>query len=149
MHLVRGTAQQGSRGAGSAIAQKLIFQGRRVLFRPCDLLVQELLVAKRDLYLPRLLKQLGRYDALIINDLGYVQYGREEMEVRFNLMAFRYERGGSVLLTSNLPFSKWDQIFKDQMTTAAALDRLVHHRIVLELNVPSYRLEISKKRSAA
>ena len=131
-----------------AIAQELIFQGRRVLFRPCDLLVQELLVAKRDLYLPRLLKQLGRYDALIIDDLGYVQYGREEMEVRFNLMAFRYERG-SVLLTSNLPFSKWDQIFKDQMTTAAAIDRLVHHRIVLELNVPSYRLEISKKRSAA
>ena len=70
------------------------------------------------------------------------------MEVLFNLMAFRYERG-SVLLTSNLPFSKWDQIFKDQMTTAAAIDRLVHHSIVLELNVPSYRLETSKKRHAA
>ena len=130
-----------------AIAQELIFQGHRVLFRPCDLLVQELLIAKRDLYLPRLLKQLGRYDALTIDDLGYVQYGREEMEVLFNLMAFRYERG-SVLLTSNLPFSKWDQIFKDQMTTAAAIDRLVHHSIVLELNVPSYRLETSKKRHA-
>ena len=130
-----------------AIAQELIFQGHRVLFRPCDLLVQELLIAKRDLYLLRLLKQLGRYDALIIDDLGYVQYGREEMEVLFNLMAFRYERG-SVLLTSNLPFSKWDQIFKDQMTTAAAIDRLVHHSIVLELNVPSYRLETLKKRHA-
>ena len=131
-----------------AIGQELIYQGRRVMFRPCDLLVQELLVAKRDLYLPRLLKQLSRFDALIIDDIGYVQHSRQEMEVLFNLLAYRYEQG-SVLITSNLPFSKWDQIFKDQMTTAAAIDRLVHHSIVLELNINSYRLEQSKKRSAA
>ena len=83
-----------------AIGQELIYQGRRVMFRPCDLLVQELLVAKRDLYLPRLLKQLSRFDALIIDDIGYVQHSRQEMEVLFNLLAYRYEQG-SVLITSH------------------------------------------------
>ena len=66
------------------------------------------------------------------------------MEVLFILLADRYERA-SVMLTSNLPFSKWEQIFKDPMTTAAAVDRLVHHSVILELNLPSYRLEQSKK----
>jgi DNA replication protein DnaC len=72
------------------------------------------------------------------------QQSREEMEVLFTLLAERYERG-SVLLTSNLAFSKWDQIFKDAMTTAAAIDRLVHHSVILELNVPSYRVERAKR----
>ena len=66
----------------------------------------------------------------------------------FNLLAHRYERG-SVMITSNLPFSRWEEIFKDPMTTAAAIDRLVHHSVILELNIPSYRLEESKKRRAA
>ena len=127
-----------------AIGLALIYADRRVLFRRCDVLVQELLAAKRDLVLPKLLKQWGRYDALIIDDLGYVQHSREEMEVLFTLLAERYERG-SVMLTSNLPFSKWEQIFKDAMTTAAAIDRLVHHSIILELNVTSYRLEKAKR----
>jgi len=123
-----------------ALGQQLIHQGRRVLFRPCSLLVQELLVAKRDFTLPQVLKRLSRYEALILDDLGYVQQSREEMEVLFTLLADRYERG-SVMLTSNLPFSQWEQIFKDPMTTAAAIDRLVHHSLILELNLPSYRLE--------
>ena len=127
-----------------AIGQELVRLGRRVLFVPCGLLVQELLIAKRDLRLARALKRLGRYDAMIIDDIGYVQQDREEMEVLFSLLAARYERG-SVLLTSNLPFSKWEQIFKDPMTTAAAIDRLVHHSVILELNLPSYRLEHSKQ----
>ncbi len=127
-----------------AIGQALVQQGRRVLFAPCNLLVQELLIAKRDLKLARVLKKLSRYQALIIDDLGYVQQSREEMEVLFTLLADRYERE-TVMLTSNLPFSKWEQIFKDPMTTAAAIDRLVHHSIILELNLPSYRLEQSKK----
>jgi len=131
-----------------AIGLELIHAGRRVLFRRCDVLVQELLAAKRDLTLPRLLKQWDRCDALIIDDIGYVQHCREEMEVLFNLLAHRYERG-TVMITSNLPFSKWEQIFKDPMTTAAAIDRMVHHCVVLELNIPSYRLEQSKKRQAA
>lgn len=127
-----------------AIGQALIQQDHRVLFVPCNLLVQELLIAKRDLKLARVLKKFSRYPALIIDDLGYVQQSREEMEVLFTLLADRYERG-TVMLTSNLPFSKWEQIFKDPMTTAAAIDRLVHHSIILELNLPSYRLEQSKK----
>lgn len=114
-------------------------------FSTCSLMVQELLVAKRDLKLERFIKRLARYDALIIDDLGYVQQSREEMEVLFTLLAERYERG-SVMLTSNLPFSKWEVIFKDPMTTAAAIDRLVHHSVILELNVPSYRAEQAKQR---
>lgn len=128
-----------------AIAQEMIIKGRRVLFRPCSILVQELLVAKRDLKLPQYLKRLAKYDALIIDDIGYVQQNREEMEVLFTLLADRYERG-SVMITSNLTFSKWEVIFKDPMTTAAAIDRLVHHSIILELNIDSYRLEHSQLR---
>jgi len=99
---------------------------------------------KRDLRLPKLIKQFSSFEGLIIDDLGYVQQSREEMEVLFTLLAERYERG-SVLLTSNLAFSKWDQIFKDAMTTAAAIDRLVHHSVIIELNVPSYRVEKAKQ----
>ena len=128
-----------------AIGHELIELGYRVLFRPCSLLVQELLAAKKALILPKMLKKLDRYDAIIIDDIGYVQQSRQEMEVLFTLLAQRYERG-SVMLTSNLPFSKWEQIFKDPMTTAAAIDRLVHHSVILELNLESYRLESSKKR---
>jgi DNA replication protein DnaC len=126
------------------IAQELIRAGRRILFRPCSLLVQDLLIAKRDLRLNRFLKQLSSFEVLIVDDLGYVQQSREEMEVLFTLLAERYERG-SVMITSNLPFSKWESIFKDPMTTAAAIDRLVHHSVILELNVPSYRLEQAQR----
>jgi DNA replication protein DnaC len=126
-----------------ALAQELIHrQGRRLLFTPCSHLVQQLLVAKRDLKLPRFLKALSKYEVILIDDIGYVEQNREEMEVLFILLAERYERG-SLMITSNLPFSKWERIFKDPMTTAAAIDRLVHHSIILELNLPSYRLEHS------
>jgi DNA replication protein DnaC len=128
-----------------AIGQELILNERRVLFRPCNILVQEMLIAKRDLKLPQYLKRLAKYDALIIDDIGYVQQNREEMEVLFTLLADRYETG-SVMITSNLPFSKWEIIFKDPMTTAAAIDRLVHHSIILELNLSSYRLEHSQNK---
>jgi DNA replication protein DnaC len=127
-----------------AIAQELLRAGRRVLFSTCGLLVQELLLAKRELRLPKVLKRLAGYEVLVIDDLGYVQQSREEMEVLFTLLAERYERG-SVMLSSNLAFSAWEQIFKDAMTTAAAIDRLVHHCVILELNVPSYRAEQAKK----
>jgi DNA replication protein DnaC len=128
-----------------ALAQELVVKGgRRMRFTTCALLVQELLIAKRELRLSREIKRLAKYDGLLIDDLGYVQQSREEMEVLFTLLAERYERG-SVLLTSNLPFSKWEGIFKDAMTTAAAIDRLVHHAVILELNIPSYRVEQAKK----
>lgn len=126
-----------------ALAEQLVLSGRSMLFTTCSLLVQQLLIAKRDLRLPKLIKQFSSFEGLIIDDLGYVQQSREEMEVLFTLLAERYERG-SVLLTSNLAFSKWDQIFKDAMTTAAAIDRLVHHSVIIELNVPSYRVEKAK-----
>lgn len=126
------------------LAQEQVRAGRRVLFATSSLLVQELLLAKRDLKLKGVLKRLGRYEVLLIDDLGYVQQSRDEMEVLFTLLAERYERG-SVWLTSNLPFSKWETIFKDAMTTAAAIDRLVHHSVIVELNLPSYRLEEAKK----
>ena len=106
--------------------------------------MQELLIAKRDLKLSRTLKRFSRLDVILIDDNGYVQQSREEMEVLFTLLAERYERG-SVMLTSNLPFSKWETIFKDPMTTAAAIDRLVHHSVILELNITSYRLEKAKQ----
>ena len=108
-------------------------------------MVHELLIAKRDLKLAPVLKRLGRYEGLLIDDLGYLQQSREEMEVLFTLLADRYERG-SVLITSNLPFSQWEGIFKDPMTTAAAIDRLVHHSLILELNLPSYRVEAAQGR---
>ncbi len=131
-----------------ALGRELIHQGRRVIFYSCSVLVQELLRAKQEARLPKLMKRLLRYDALIIDDIGYVQQSRKEMEVLFQLLAGRYERG-SVLVTSNLAFSQWGRIFKDPMTTAAAIDRLVHHCVILELNVPSYRLEASRRRQEA
>jgi DNA replication protein DnaC len=116
---------------------------------PCVKLVQHLLLAKKELRLPQFLSKLGEFSALIIEDLGYVQQSREEMEVLFTWIADRYERA-SIMLSSNLPYSKWEQIFKDPMTTAAAIDRLVNHNVILELNVPSYRLEqANKERTSA
>ena len=128
-----------------AIARELINQDKRIFFTPCSMLVQDLLVAKRELELPKILKKFSRFDALLIDDIGYVQQSREEMEVLFTLLAYCYERS-SVMLTSNLPFSQWEKIFKDPMTTAAAIDRLVHHSVILEMNIESYRLEKAKKR---
>src|SRR5215475_9701088 len=140
----------GNPGAGKshllcAIAQELIArQGRKIKYTTCSLLVQDLLAAKRELQLRQEIKRLAKYEGLIIDQMGYGQQSREEMEVLFTLLAERYERG-SVLLTSNLPFSRWEEIFRDAMTTAAAIDRLVHHCVILELNVPSYRMEQAKK----
>ena len=129
-----------------AIGQELIHQGRRVLFASCNLLVQELLIAKQELRLPRVLKRLSKYNALIIDDIGYVQQSREEMEVLFHFLAERYERK-SVVITSNLVFSQWDQIFKDPMTTMAAVDRLVHHATILEFTGESHRAQSAKARN--
>jgi DNA replication protein DnaC len=143
----------GNSGSGKthllcALGQELIRQQERsVYFSPCCLLVQELLAGKRDLKLSRVLKRLSKFDVVIVDDIGYVQQSRDEMEVLFTLLAERYERG-SVMLTSNLPFSKWESIFKDPLTTAAAIDRLVHHSVILEVNLPSYRLESAKQSKA-
>lgn len=128
----------GKSHAACAIGNALIEQGHSVLFRPAYQLVQELLAAKRDLVLPQKLRRLDSFELLILDDIGYVKQSAEEAEVLFTLIAERYERR-SMLITSNLVFSAWEKIFKDPMATAAAIDRLVHHAMILEFNVPSYR----------
>jgi len=134
----------------SAIARELIVgQERRVLFTSTFHLVQRMLVAKKELALEDLFGKLDRYELVLLDDIGYVQQDREEMEVLFTFLSERYERK-SLMITSNLIFSKWDKIFKDPMTTAAAIDRLVHHSIILELDNESYRaMEALKKQQKA
>jgi DNA replication protein DnaC len=116
------------------------------LFLPAYKLVQRLLVAKRELELERAIKRLDRFSVVLIDDIGYVQQDREEMEVLFTFLSARYERR-SVMITSNLVFSQWEKIFQDPMTTACAIDRLVHHATILELTGASYREEAAKRRS--
>jgi DNA replication protein DnaC len=126
-----------------AIGHELIQRGHRVLFTPTFALVQRLLIAKRELRLEKELAVLDGFDAVLLDDIGYVQQSREEMEVLFTFLAERYERR-SVIITSNLVFSEWDRIFKDPMTTAAAIDRLVHHSTILEMTGTSVRADEAK-----
>jgi DNA replication protein DnaC len=126
-----------------AVGHALVESGHTVLFTPAYSVVQELLSAKRDLDLPRALRKLDLFEVILLDDLGYVQQSPEEAEILFTLLAERYERR-SVMVTSNLIFSQWDRIFRDQMATAAAIDRLVHHAVLLEFDVPSYRTDRSR-----
>jgi DNA replication protein DnaC len=129
-----------------ALGHALVEAGRSVLFTPTYQLVQTLLAARRDLLLPKALRALDVYDAVILDDLGYVQQNADEAEVLFTLMAERYERR-SLIITSNLVFSEWNRIFKSPMTTAAAIDRLVHHAAIIEIDRDSVRAEEAKKRN--
>jgi DNA replication protein DnaC len=129
-----------------AIGHELVRQGKRVLFIPAYELVQRLLRAKRDLCLEDDLRKLDSFDVVLVDDIGYIQQNRDEMEVFFTFLAARYERR-SVMITSNLVFSQWDRIFKDPLTTAAAIDRVVHHAIILELTGTSVREEAAAKRN--
>ncbi len=131
----------------AALGRALVERGHPVLFTSVASLVERLLDAKRNLRLARELKRLDSFECLALDDIGYVQHDRAEMEVLFALLAERYERK-SVMITSNLVFSKWDQIFKDPMTTAAAIDRVVHHAAVLEFTGPSVRAEAAEQRAA-
>jgi DNA replication protein DnaC len=128
-----------------ALGHALVQDGRSVLFTPTYELVQTLLAAKRDLVLSKALRKLDTFELLILDDIGYVQQDSNEAEVLFTLIAERYERK-SLFITSNLVFGEWERIFKNPMATAAAVDRLVHHSIILEFNVPSYRTEQAAKR---
>ena len=142
--LAFGLPGTGKTHALCAIGHKLVENGRSVLFAPAYRLVQELLAAKRDLELPRLLRKLDYIDLIIIDDLGYLPQGTDEAEVLFTLIAERYERR-SIGITSNLVFSEWGKIFPNPMATAAAADRIVHHAVVLEFDVPSYRTGLEKE----
>lgn len=138
--LAFGNPGTGKSHVASAIGHELVDRGYAVLYTPAYKLVQRLLVAKRELELESALKRLDRFEFVILDDLGYVQQNREEMEVLFTFLAERYERR-SIMITSNLVFSQWDRIFKDPMTTAAAIDRLVHHSTILEMTGKSRRAE--------
>ena len=131
----------------AALGWQLVTRGHPVLFAPARALMERLTVAKRELRLNRELDRLDRYQCLLLDDIGYVRQGRTEMEMLFHVLAERYERR-SVMLTSNLVFSQWDQIFPDAMTAAAAIDRVVHHSQILELDIPSYRSEAARRRQA-
>jgi DNA replication protein DnaC len=143
--LVFGLPGRGKTHLACAIGHELIQRGYRVFFTPTYALVQRLLGAKRELRLEKELAVLDGFDAVILDDIGYVQQSREEMEVLFTFLAERYERR-SVIITSNLVFSEWDRIFKDPMTTAAAIDRLVHHAVIIEMTGPSIRAEDARKK---
>jgi DNA replication protein DnaC len=123
----------------AAVGYAVIEAGYPVLWTPTSTLVQRLLAAKRDLRLPQELAKLDKFACVILDDIGYVQHDRDEMEVLFTFLAERYERK-SVMITTNLVFSEWERIFKNPMTTMAAIDRLVHHSVILDMmSVDSYR----------
>lgn len=146
--LAFGLPGAGKTHAMIALGHALVERGVAVYFTPAFKLVQQLLAAKRDLELPRVLRKLDRFDVIVLDDLGYVQQSAEDAEVLFTLMAERYERR-SLVVTSNLVFSKWDRIFGNPMATAAAIDRVVHHSVILEFDVSSKRAEDAAVAAAA
>lgn len=122
----------------SGLGHALIDAGRRVLFTRCSELVQRLQAARRDLRLVQELAKLDRFDLLILDDLSYVRRDQAETSALFELIAERYERK-SIAITANTPFSQRGEVFVDAAMTLAAVDRLVHHSTILEMNVESYR----------
>jgi DNA replication protein DnaC len=139
-----GPSGVGKTHAASGVAYALIEHGRRVLFSRTTDLVQRLLAAKRDLALPAALAKLDRFDAIVLDDLGYARKDQTETAVLFELIAERYERR-SLIVTCNQPFGEWDKIFPDPAMTVAAIDRLVHHATILEFNTESYRRRAAAK----
>lgn len=127
----------------SGLGHALIDAGRRVLFTRCSHLVQRLQAARRDLRLPQELARLDRFDLLILDDLSYVRRDQAETSVLFELIAERYERK-SLAITANTTFSQWGDVFVDPAMTVAAVDRLVHHSTILEMNVESYRRRVAQ-----
>ena len=136
--LLFGPPGGGKSHLGAAIGLALVENGWRVLFQRTTDLVQRLQTARRELALEAYIAKLDRYDLLILDDIAYVSKDRDETSVLFELIAARYERR-SLLITANQPFGEWGRIFPDQAMTLAAVDRLVHHATILEMNVESYR----------
>ena len=143
--LLFGPPGGGKSHLASAIGLALIENGWRVLFTRTTDLVQKLQVARRELGLEAAIDRLDRFHLLILDDLAYVTKDQAETSVLFELIAARYERR-SLLITANQPFGEWGRIFPDQAMTLAAIDRLVHHATILEMNVESYRRKAALKR---
>ena len=143
--LLFGPPGGGKTHLGAAIGLALVENGWRVLFARTTDLVQRLQVARRELALESAITKLDRYDLLILDDITYVSKDQAETSVLFELIAARYERR-SLLITANQPFGEWGRIFPDQAMTLAAIDRLVHHATILEMNVESYRRKVALDR---
>jgi DNA replication protein DnaC len=136
--LAFGPPGTGKTHAAAGLGQELIRRGYRVLFTRTTDLVQHLQAARQALTLAHEIKRLDRFDLLILDDLSYVRKDQAETSVLFELIAARYERR-SIMITANQPFSGWDSVFPDKAMTVAAIDRLVHHASILEMNVESFR----------
>jgi len=133
-----GPSGTGKTHLGTAISNGLIEQGIRVRYYPATALVQELQRARNELQLEKVFARLDRYAVLILDDIGYVRKSEGETHVLFELIAHRYE-SRSMIITANHPFSDWDQIFSDTIMTVAAIDRLVHHANIVEIQADSFR----------
>ena len=144
--LIFGASGVGKTHLAAALSRRCIEAGKRVKFCNTNALVQQLQLDKQQLQLPLTLKKLDRFDLLVLDDLGYVKKSEAETSVLFELIAHRYERK-SLLVTANQPFSQWNTIFTDSMMTVAAVDRLIHHAVILELKAQSYRKRAAAKRS--
>ena len=143
--LVFGPPGGGKSHLAAAIGLGLIENGWRVLFARTTDLVQRLQVARGELALEAAIAKLDKYHLLILDDLAYVTKDQAETSVLFELISARYERR-SVLITANQPFGEWNRIFPDPAMTLAAVDRLVHHATIFELNVESYRRRTALER---
>lgn len=146
--LLFGPPGVGKSHLAAALGHALIDAGYRVLFRRTTDLVQQLQTARQELRLATAIEKLDRYHLLVLDDLSYVQKSQAETSVLFELISARYERR-SLLITANQPFGAWNAIFPDPAMTVAAVDRLVHHAIILEMNTDSYRRRSAETRAAA
>jgi len=142
--LLFGPPGVGKSHLSSAIGLALVENGYRVLFTRTTDLVQKLQQARRDLVLEAAIARLDKYHLLILNDIAYVTKDQAETSVLFELISARYERR-SMLITANQPFGAWDTIFPDPSMTLAAVDRIVHHATIFEMNVESYRRRAAVK----
>ena len=143
--LMFGAPGGGKSHLASALGLALVEKGWRVLFTRTTDLVQKLQVARRDLVLESAVTKLDKYDLLILDDVAYVAKDRSETSVLFELIGARYERR-SILVTANQPSGDWDSVFPDRAMTLAAVDRLVHHSVILEMNVESYRRRAAEQK---